>query len=35
MIYTIPSHWTTDGSSFMPSPRLSDGDAATIRRLYA
>lgn len=34
MIYTIPSHWTTDGRSFMPSPRLSDGDAATIRRLY-
>lgn len=34
MIYTIPGHWTTDGRSFMPSPRLSDGDAATIRRLY-
>ena len=35
MIYTVPSHWTTDGRSFMPSPRLSEGDAATIRRLYA
>ena len=35
MIYTIPSNWTTDGRSFMPSPKLSDGDAATIRRLYA
>ncbi|MEP7301641.1 MAG: M12 family metallopeptidase [Caldimonas sp.] len=35
MIYTVPSHWTTDGRSFMPSPNLSDGDAATIRKLYA
>ena len=35
MIYTVPSHWTTDGRSFMPSSKLSDGDAATIRKLYA
>jgi len=35
MIYTIPTHWTMDGRSFMPSPRLSPGDAGTIRRLYA
>lgn len=35
MIYTVPAHWTTNGRSFMPSPRLSDGDIATIRRLYA
>ena len=34
MIYTVPKNWTTDGKSFMPSPRLSDGDAATIRKLY-
>lgn len=35
MIYTIPPQWTTDGRSFMPSWKLSDGDAATIRKLYA
>lgn len=35
MIYTIPAHWTLDGSSFMPSWKLSPGDAATIRKLYA
>jgi 3-hydroxyacyl-CoA dehydrogenase len=35
MVYTIPSHWTTNGQSFMPSWQLSAGDAATIRRLYA
>ena len=35
MIYTIPSHWTTNGRSFMPSWKLSAGDAATIRKLYA
>ena len=35
MIYTVPSHWTTDGRSFMPSAKLSDGDVATIRKLYA
>lgn len=34
MVYTIPAHWTTDGASFMPSPRLSAGDALTIRKLY-
>lgn len=34
MIYTIPSHWTTNGKSFMPSWKLSAGDAATIRMLY-
>lgn len=34
MIYTIPSTWTTDGKSFMPSWKLSSGDAATIRKLY-
>lgn len=34
MIYTVPSAWTTDGKSFMPSPRLSKGDAATIKKLY-
>ncbi|TWO72401.1 hypothetical protein FN976_06780 [Caenimonas sedimenti] len=34
MIYTVPAHWTTDGSSFLPSPRLSTGDKATIRKLY-
>ena len=34
MIYTVPAHWTTDGSSFLPSPRLSEVDAATIRKLY-
>ena len=35
MIYTIPAHWTTNGKSFMPSWKLSAGDAATIRKLYA
>lgn len=35
MIYPIPSRWTTDGRSFMPSGRLSAGDKATILRLYS
>lgn len=35
MIYTIPSTWTTDGKSFMPSWKLSPGDAATIGKLYS
>jgi hypothetical protein len=35
MIYTIPSSWTLDGKNFMPSWKLSDGDAATIRKLYS
>ncbi|MBZ0116278.1 MAG: matrixin family metalloprotease [Sandaracinaceae bacterium] len=35
MIYTIPSSWTTNHKSFMPSWKLSEGDAATIRKLYA
>ena len=34
MIYTIPSRWTSNGKSFMPSWKLSEGDTATIRRLY-
>lgn len=35
MIYTIPDRWTRDGRSFMPSWKLSAGDAATIRKLYS
>ncbi len=35
MIYTVPKHWTLDGSSFMPSWKLSAGDAATITKLYS
>jgi hypothetical protein len=35
MIYTVPPNWTTNGKSFMPSWKLSDGDTATIRKLYA
>lgn len=35
MIYTIPTNWTLDGKSFMPSWKLSVGDAATIKRLYS
>lgn len=35
MIYTIPSSWTLDGKSFMPSWRLSESDAATISKLYS
>jgi len=35
MIYPIPAHWTLSGQSFVPSWTLSDGDKATIRRLYA
>lgn len=35
MIYTIPAQWTTNGKSFMPSWKLSAGDALTIRKLYA
>lgn len=34
MIYTIPRHWTKNGKSFMPSWKLSEGDEATIVRLY-
>ncbi len=34
MIYPIPPSWTIDGSSFIPSPRLSEGDKAMILRLY-
>ncbi len=34
MIYTVPPHWTTNGKSFMPSWKLSAGDAATIKKLY-
>jgi len=34
MIYTIPSRWTKNGKSFMPSWKLSDGDRATIVKLY-
>ncbi len=35
MIYTIPSWWTTDGKSFMPYWQLSEGDTATIVKLYS
>lgn len=35
MIYTIPSNWTLDGKSFMPSWKLSAGDTETIKRLYS
>ena len=35
MIYTIPAHWTLDGRAFMPSWKLSAGDAETIRLLYS
>jgi serralysin len=35
MIYTIPASWTLDGRAFMPSWKLSAGDKATIRKLYA
>lgn len=34
MIYTIPASWTIDGRSFMPSWKLSAGDATTICQLY-
>lgn len=34
MIYTVPPNWTTNGKSFMPSWKLSAGDAATIKKLY-
>ena len=34
MIYTVPPNWTTNGASFMPSWKLSQGDAETIRKLY-
>lgn len=34
MIYTIPASWTLDGRSFMPSWKLSAGDAEIIKRLY-
>ncbi|HSV46367.1 MAG TPA: M12 family metallopeptidase [Ramlibacter sp.] len=34
MIYTVPSTWTANGKSFMPSWELSEGDAATIHKLY-
>lgn len=35
MIYTIPDRWTLNGKSFMPSWKLSKGDAATIKWLYS
>jgi len=34
MIYTVPERWTLNGKSFMPSCKLSQGDVATIKRLY-
>jgi serralysin len=34
MIYTVPERWTLNGKSFMPSWKLSEGDVATIKRLY-
>ncbi len=34
MIYTIPTNWTVDGKSFMPSWKLSEGDKVTIKKLY-
>lgn len=34
MIYTVPSNWTLDGKSYLPSPRPSAGDQATILKLY-
>jgi hypothetical protein len=34
MIYTVPERWTLNNKSFMPSWKLSKGDAATIKRLY-
>jgi len=34
MIYTVPPNWTTNGASFMPSWKLSQGDAEAIRKLY-
>ena len=35
MIYTIPAGWTINKKSCTPSWKLSAGDAATIRKLYA
>jgi hypothetical protein len=35
MIYTVPERWTLNGKSFIPSWKLSKGDAATIKKLYA
>jgi hypothetical protein len=35
MIYTIPMNWTIDGKSFVPSWKLSEGDIATIKRIYS
>ena len=34
MIYPIPPNWTTNGKSFTPSWKLSEGDKATILKLY-
>jgi hypothetical protein len=34
MIYTVPERWTLNGKSFIPSWKLSKGDAATIKKLY-
>lgn len=34
MIYTIPERWNLNGKSFIPSWKLSKGDAATIKKLY-
>ena len=34
MIYAVPPHWTIDGKGFVPSWKLSPGDAATSQKLY-
>lgn len=34
MLYPIPSVWTLDGTSVDLNPDLSEGDMATIRRMY-
>ena len=34
MIYPIREGWTLDHKAFMPSPRISAGDRATIQRFY-
>lgn len=34
MIYPIREGWTLNRKAFMPSPRISAGDRATIQRLY-
>lgn len=35
MIYTVPSHWTLDGKSYLPLTGPSEGDKATILSVYA